>query len=330
MPFTNFPNGITSFGIPIYGGSGLFGPTCGKIRYVVESRTGNWGLKLTNQGIPSKDIFTTVQTAHDACTEQNNDVVIVAPDGWKSTTAIITWSKDYTHLVGMGVPRDRAVILLTTTANESVMTLSGRHCEFHNINWQSWVSDSAGKCAVKETGSNNFFSNCRIVGDYRSQQAGSSTCCSLWIDSSTSGAGIEDYFYNCRIGDANTYIRTAGAVMLIGTTGGTAAPPKDMLFDKCVFESWSVTAGCTAVTISDNSCLDRLNIFRDCAFSNYYTGNSFTGLTEVFDDNCSTDHTILLQNCTQVGWTNWDSGGVRIRHSMSTVAAGGGIAVQAT
>ena len=332
MGYTNYPNGLTSFGVPLYGGGGGCSPIgigMGDLKYVVDSKSSNqWYTSLKKKGIADVDIFTTIQDAHDACTEGQNDVVFCTRGTYDTAAAAgdITWSKSYTHLIGPsnGRPQIRSL----HTSGVAVILCTAHHCKFHNLDIKQYGEASTCIAGFKEQGYANEFVNCKIRGDLRTEQAQNANCCSLFIDTSVSNAGLEDAFYSCRIGSMHGIVRTLGAVILIGltNTGGNA---KEMLFDRCWIESRSVTAGCTAVTISANSCIAGLTYFKDCLFNNYYAGGTFTALTECIDDNCNTDHTIVIDNCVNVGFAAWDSGNTHVRVAMPDVNTAGGIAEQA-
>src|SRR5260370_1350706 len=114
MPLTNFPNGLTSFGIPVLGGASI--PFTGKYFFVdaVNGSDGNTGRS------PSKALAT-VYKAHSLMTSGNNDVCYLIGSGSTAgtqrlslanaqsvdstaTTGTLNWTKNAAHLIGITAP----------------------------------------------------------------------------------------------------------------------------------------------------------------------------------------------------------------------------------
>jgi len=101
---SNFPNGASSFGIPILPtAAGVFTGTA----YFVKPYSGSDG----NSGLSPDQAFKTLSQAHTAATADKNDVVYLIAE---SNTASLTtdyqstglvWSKNAVHLIGVnGAP----------------------------------------------------------------------------------------------------------------------------------------------------------------------------------------------------------------------------------
>ena len=112
---TNFPNGITSFGIPIFGGG--LPPFTGNY-FFCDYKNGNDG----NSG-SANNPFKTITAAYAQTTSGNNDVIFIVGDGatdaTQRLTATLTWAKNATHLIGLTAPTlysQRARISNPTTA----------------------------------------------------------------------------------------------------------------------------------------------------------------------------------------------------------------------
>lgn len=95
MGLTNFPNGITSFGVPIMGSITTFGNV-----FFVDYRNGS----DENDGKSPDMALKTLSRAHTLCTSNNNDIVYVDGDSTVVETAMITWSKNRCHVVGCNGP----------------------------------------------------------------------------------------------------------------------------------------------------------------------------------------------------------------------------------
>lgn len=112
MDFTNFPNGITSFGVPLLGSGGI--PTTTGSYFFVDSGTGSSG----NPGTKSKPMAT-INQAYDKCTAANGDVIIVFPghaENIVSATSLVLDTAGVS-IIGLGHGRNRPVLTFTATGS---------------------------------------------------------------------------------------------------------------------------------------------------------------------------------------------------------------------
>ena len=142
MTYTNFPNGATSFGIPLVGGIGGI-PFTGNW-YFVDAAAGSDG----NEGTVDAPLQT-IARAYALCTDGNNDVValIGAPLTSAPTTgtfrlsATLTWAKSATHMIGITAPtrvgqRARIAPLTTATTNiNPLFSVTAQGCVFANFSF---------------------------------------------------------------------------------------------------------------------------------------------------------------------------------------------------
>ena len=82
MSLTNFPNGITSFGVPMMGG--MIPSTTGKY-YFVNSVTGSNGNEGTDPSAP----LATIAKAFDKVTADKMDVIVLFPEHVETVTAAV-------------------------------------------------------------------------------------------------------------------------------------------------------------------------------------------------------------------------------------------------
>ncbi len=138
--FTNFPNGITSFGVPIFGSPlGV-----GNIYRVIKSDEPYVAQFLEDyQGRYSDDSLIVhiddgsgdgIQAALDACVANRNDYVLVQPsESDYDLTAVLTLSKKSVHLIcpaGLGRPRGATnACRLEQTGAADIFALSGASIE---------------------------------------------------------------------------------------------------------------------------------------------------------------------------------------------------------
>jgi hypothetical protein len=200
MALTNFPNGVTSFGVPLVGGLGGI-PLTGTW-YFCDYANGSDG----NDGLSPENPLKTISRAHELCTAGNNDVVVIIGDG--STTATqrlestLTWSKNATHLIGETAPsmegqRARISTLTTATTNiNPLMTVSASGCIFANFSFFQGVGQATtDEQLINITGSRNYFGNVQFGGMGHANGAARAGSYVIQI----SGGG-ENLFEHCSIG----------------------------------------------------------------------------------------------------------------------------------
>jgi len=340
MGYTNFPNGITSFGVPIFGSSGVFGVGSGDIRYLVDSKSSSnrYYIELIKRGISGSDIYTSVATAHAAMTANQNDVLYAFP-GVYDTAGAAVWSKSQCHLVGLGTRMsnwygyggDVTIYNLATATAAYAVNVTGSYCQFHGINFLNLGENAACVSAVKDAGRSNHYFGCNFLGQIRSQQAGTALSCCLWIDTTVAAAGHDLLLDGCYVGSSGGATRSASNTLLLFGPTGAAAAGSNVTLKDTVFGTRSKVAGCSAIKFAANDTVDRLFLIKGCTFYNFYDANDITSpLTEVINDDCATTHKILVQNSFQTGWTSWEGTRNTVYVTQANAAGGSGIATVET
>ena len=92
MTYTNFPDGITSFGVPTFGVGGLL-PFTGQYFWVNETTGSDGGTGAAD------DPFATLARALSLCINNNNDVIFLT--GTAHVSATVAWNLNRTHLIGL-------------------------------------------------------------------------------------------------------------------------------------------------------------------------------------------------------------------------------------
>lgn len=155
MALTNFPNGVSSFGVPIMG-AGQVPSTTGNY-WFVSSTSGSDGNLGKSPTLP----FATIAQARTAATASNGDVIIVMPGHAESVTgaAGIALSKAGISIVGLGTGSSRPTITFSTATNATI-TISAANVSIDNFvflqTFDAIVSPfviSAANCTL----SNNYF-----------------------------------------------------------------------------------------------------------------------------------------------------------------------------
>lgn len=128
MSLTNFPNGITSFGVPVLPGVGVIPPTTGNV-FFVHSGTG----ANTYAGTTPARPFATIDTAIGYCTANKGDLILVMPGHSESISGVGAIAADVAgiSIVGLGWGSLRPLITLHTTA--TTIAVSAANVTFRNL-----------------------------------------------------------------------------------------------------------------------------------------------------------------------------------------------------
>lgn len=326
--------GATHFSGPVYAGGVLLGAgglpisTFGYQTFFVDPINGSDG----NDG-SSETPMASISAAYALCVSGRGDVVLLrggpGADGGTNMTnrlsATFTWAKDYTHLIGLAAPTrvgQRARITGPSSGGtfSPVMTVSADGCIFANFSiFDDYTVDPV---ALKVTGQRNYFYNVNPQGMGAATGADDAAGASLWI-----AGGAENTFEGCVIGlDTVPRSTTNGEILF------TSAAKRNLFVD-CDIVSYCDNAGHLWVKAANSGDLDRWTTFKDCRFHNAPTGvASGTTMTQGMNVHASAGGYILLDNCVQVGATDWcaaDNGNVFIGNAAPT-AGTSGIAVAVT
>ena len=336
MPLTNYPGGLSSFGIPVLGGAGI--PFTGKYFFVdpVNGSDGNTGLK------PSK-AFATLYKAISMMTSGNNDVCYLIGNGASTgtarlskalaqvvtpaaTTGVLNWNKDACHLIGITAPTLNARCRIAPVATDTItlfgsgnfVTVSGNGCLFQNISaFHGFATGGASQIAWTDSGGRNCYVNCSLQGMGDSGSAATTTGRSLLITGSTG----EHTFIHCVIG-LDTQPRSTGASEIEFAAGS----PRNRFFN-CVIETNSAAGADFWIKVGASG-LDRYALFSNCTFSNPITGGpGAQALTTGASMNASPGGVLLLQNCLIYGATAFDTASKSLTNIANAATAGGRVAV---
>jgi len=129
MSITNYPNGISSFGMP------LFGTTTGAVWFVDDSGSNG------NSGTDSDNPFATIDYAIGQCTANKGDTIIVMPGHTEDISAAAGIALDVAgvSIVGLGNGGDRPTI--TYSATDSTFAVSAAACTVKNIMFEAGIAD---------------------------------------------------------------------------------------------------------------------------------------------------------------------------------------------
>lgn len=293
MGITHFPNGISSFGVPVFGGGIV---TQGN-SWFVKPYSGSNG----NSGKSPDKAFKTLAKALAVATANQNDVVYLFSESntaanttdYQSST--LDWNKDMVHLIGVGAPspmsqRARVGFASTYDTASNLFTLSADACIVANIQFFAGVAGTNPTGCVKQTGDRNYWYNCHIagIGNDANDIAGAY---SLMLD------GVEEtMFHRCNIG-LNTVNAgsAANSEILIDTA------TKNVIWDDClIYRRIEHATNHPLVKLADATAMDEFLLFRRCGFITTATNYGYT-LGGVFKFAATpTQGLVVLDNCYAV------------------------------
>lgn len=305
MALTNFPNGVTSFGVPVIGGIGGI-PLTGTW-YFVDYANGSDGYDGLSPETPMK----TLLAAYNLCTSGANDVVVIIGDGGTTATqrltASLTWAKNATHLVGMTAPtmisqRARISTLTTATVNiNPLMTISGSGCIFMNFSFFQGVGEaSTDEKLLDITGDRNYFWNVQFGGMGHANGAARAGSYCVYLND-----GDENTFDSCAFG-LDTVSRSAANASV-----KFAGQSQRNIFRDCIFPLYATATSPLCVDANSVGSIDRFQLFSNCKFLN--SGTSTPAAVAAF--NASQGGFLLFDNSTAMRFTDWtatDTGTVQI------------------
>jgi hypothetical protein len=114
MSLTKFPNGVSSFGIPVLGGPTL--PLTTGTYSFVDSTTGSDGNSGRDPGNP----LATIDAAINKCTASKADVIVVMPGHAETIAAVTTLVPDVEGItiIGLGNGDNRPTLTYSATGSE--------------------------------------------------------------------------------------------------------------------------------------------------------------------------------------------------------------------
>lgn len=297
MVTTNFPDGITSFGVPIVGGS--LPPFTGNYFWVNET-TGSDG----NTGAADNP-FKTLTQALSQCQANNNDVVLFT--GTIHLTSTLAWNKNQVHLVGLDAPLKRGkrarISSSGATAFAPLVDVTGSGCWFQTFGtFYGFNSASNNTICWKEEGGRNCYDLVEFLGfgdGTASTGTANITGARALLVSGNTG---ENTFRSCVLGVDTTTRNATNATLEF--TGGS---PRNY-FIGCDFEMSAGSSGAAAshVYTAGAAAIDRYAKFENCTFNNAI-GSGATTINQVFSLAASAGGYFDLSQCRWIGATHLET-----------------------
>jgi len=313
MSLTNFPYGISSFGVPVLGG--MF-PFTGKYIFVkpYSGLDGNDGLS------PDKAVKTLTKALAVATADKNDVVFLIAESNTAASTtdyqsATLDWNKDGVHIIGINAGpmfshRSRVALISTYVTASNLFTLSADGCFISNVSFFAGVADANPTGCFNLTGMRNVIASCHIagIGNDANDIAGAY---SLRI------AGAENFITNSVIGLDTIDRGSAANSEIYVPTGATRNLVKDSYIVSRLQHSTNSPQVRVAGGAMGNPGL--LVGFDGCRFLNSSTNYGYAQTYVVVHTAAPTAGFMLIENCVGVGATNWGvAGNNLILHNSAT------------
>lgn len=292
-PVTNFPNGVSSFGVTQIG-SGV--PATGGTYYFVDYGNGVDG----NDGLSAATPVKLISTAYARATTNKDDVIVLMGSSTHVLTEMLSVTKNRVHFVGMDGTYGRMygqnakVSLGVTTAATDIATVknTGVRNSFANIKFMNSNTVTEGIYCFVEAGEYTVMTNCEI---YKSTDLDVTGAAELVMN------GDSAQFINCTIGSLAD--ARSGAVIrpnVLVTNGIVAAAvARDVTFKGCNF--W-INASNTAnrfVYGANAADVERLMLFEDCRFINNGISAAIPAQNVAFGASLTVGM-VLLNRCTSL------------------------------
>ena len=257
MGLTHFPNGVTSFGIPMLGAGvpAMFGDV-----YFVDFANGSDG----NSGKSMDQATKTLSHAYTKIVSDQNDMILINGDDPVEEDAMITVSSNKTHIIGLGTfgatdpePRIKESSTGITVVQAATMTITGWANTLTNVRIINQGTDSASVTSLWDKGEGTVFTNCQFAKFSDLGESGVSD---------VEARGDSTTWRNCKFG-VDTLSQTATRPTLnIKGTGGSARM-KNNVFEDCYFTARTTQAAKVLVTVDSTNSLAFMNIWKDCIFT---------------------------------------------------------------
>lgn len=166
MPaITNFPFGVSSFGIPLIGSSQYL--TTGKVFYVDSSRGADGNTRGTDTTTP----LATLSFAIGLCVANRGDLILLGPQHAETigAAAAIAVNKTGVRIIGLGTGTNRPTFTFATSTAATI-TMTAGSCTFENCIFTLTGIDAL-VTAISVTGIDCGFERCRFLMSDSTNQA---------------------------------------------------------------------------------------------------------------------------------------------------------------
>lgn len=254
-----------------------------------------------NDGKTPKTAFQSLAVAYAALTANQNDILYFIPGATAATiTSAITWSKSYTHFIGLSAetqigPRCR---VNTTTAMTPMITWSANGCMVKGIQFSNNHSHAtAGAVCFKLTGARNNFEFCQFQG-LGALGVVDNSHRAFVIESSDA----ENRFENCTFGADTVDGGTAANYVMEFT--GTSNTARNQFVD--CFWLGNGSANSAFIKADGVANLSSFQYFKNCMFLNNVNG-ALDEMTQGFVLTNNPGGVFIFDNCLVYGAATLES-----------------------
>lgn len=323
MAQSNFPHGLTSQGVPILGGGGIF--TQGK-SFFLDPVNGN----DSYSGTEVKKARKTFANAYKLLTANKNDVLYYfSGSSGLTSTCTLHMDKAMTHLVGVCAPAQegqRARIFFTELSSVTpAISVTANGCSIRNIYLNSAIGSAGALVCGYVSGNECYFENVNFRGPALDAAQDITGNYSLTLN-----GAVECTFRNCVIGNSG-YALTAGATLSFDTNAS-----RNKFIGCTIYSRIGHASTHPLVLVVDASGIDGINWFEDCTFQYTSESQAYSG-TSVFSIPDTTDSIdcISLKDCygisgntSDIAWDSASRDTLSINMSSPTAAGSYGKATQ--
>ncbi len=318
MSGTNFPNGLTSQGVPLPG-NGLpttFPNTSGQNgRYIfVNPSTGS----DQHNGLRMNRPKATISSALASTTSNNHDVIVLSASSGHTQTDEIAVTGSRTHFVGLDAvgrylgARSRVTMGVTSGTAIAIVQNTGVGNTFSNIKFDSSDTLSTSKYAFADGGEYTRVIGCEIVS---SGQLGVATAAPLLMN------GDSAYYSGCSIGSLVHIWTAAAACMLTTRVTISGKVCRDSIMEDCMFLLKTDTTA-SAIHITTATDVERMLLLKNCQLINAKLSTG-TQAKAIVLDNAQTDGFVICDGTYQYNFTSLATTASGVLAGNATVATAG-------
>lgn len=319
MGLTNFPGGVSSFGIPQMG-AGI--PTTFGDIFFVDYSNGSDGVSVKSNSI--KRPFKTIAKAYDLATTNKNDVIALAAYGTHVLTEMLTVAKNRVHFIGLdcagrmyGQGARVSLGITGVATNLGTILNTGVRNSFRNIKFSNDDTVAQGLYTFLDGGEYMFMENCEI---YKSTFLTTTGASEMVMN------GDSAQVLNCTIGslaDGITGAIIRANVRLTNGIAGAGKVARDVMFKNCNFWRKAGHVNNRFAYGANAADVERMLLFDNCLFFSQKLSLAAPAQCVEFAAEQTAGY-CLIRNCDSIGNTKLSTTtGVYITGAVPTYATSG-------
>lgn len=300
MTLTNFPNGISSFGVPVMGGGGI-PATPGNIIFV-DYTNGDDGRSVKSNS--AQRAFKTIAKAYDLATTNKDDVIALVGSASHVVTEMLTVAKNRVHFVGVDGTSGRLYgqnakisMGVTTAATDLGAVLNtGVRNSFANIKFTSANTKAESIYTFLDGGEYLSMINCEIYKETDLDQTGAAE---LVMN------GDSAQIISCTIGSTANAIAgaiTRANVLVTAGLAGVGKVSRDVTFKDCLFLKKAGHVDNRFVYGANATDVERMFLIKNSVFFNTKLATALPAQCVAFGAEQSQGF-CLIDNCTSINNT---------------------------